>query len=73
VLRQGIRREHVLPVIAFCIVSDVLLIEAAVMGVGVALDRWPGPGACCPVGRRPVRDRLRSHRGLAGMARRRPT
>jgi L-lysine exporter family protein LysE/ArgO len=48
VLRQGIRREHVLPVIAFCIVSDVLLIGAAVVGVGVALDRWP---ALVPVAR----------------------
>lgn len=42
VLRQGLRREHVLPVIAVCIVSDVVLIGAAVGGVGLALQRWPG-------------------------------
>lgn len=42
VLRQGIRREHVLPVVAFCVVSDVFLIGGAVLGVGVALEAWPG-------------------------------
>ncbi len=48
ILRQGIRRQHVLPVIAFCIVSDILLIAASVAGVGLALDRWP---ALVPVAR----------------------
>ncbi len=34
ILRQGIRREHVLPVVAVCIASDVLLIGAGVAGFG---------------------------------------
>jgi L-lysine exporter family protein LysE/ArgO len=42
VLRQGIRGEHVLAVVAVCLVSDVLAIAAGVAGLGVVLDRWPG-------------------------------
>ena len=34
VLRQGIRREHVLPVVAMCTVSDMLLIAAGIAGFG---------------------------------------
>jgi L-lysine exporter family protein LysE/ArgO len=41
-LRQGLRREHVLPLVVFCIASDVILIGVAVAGLGVALDQWPG-------------------------------
>ena len=32
VLRQGIRREHVLPVVAVCTASDIVLILAGVVG-----------------------------------------
>ncbi|NUO58263.1 MAG: amino acid transporter [Hamadaea sp.] len=40
VLRQGLRREHVLPVVALCAVSDALLITAGVAGLGtVVADR----------------------------------
>ncbi len=51
VLRQGIRREHVLPVVVICAVSDALLIAAGVAGLGfvisaapwlVAVARWAG-------------------------------
>ena len=31
VLRQGIRREHVLPVVALCTVSDIALIAAGIV------------------------------------------
>jgi L-lysine exporter family protein LysE/ArgO len=41
VLRQGIRREHVLPVIAFCTVSDIVLITAGIAGVGVLISAHP--------------------------------
>lgn len=38
VLRQGLRREHILPVVLICIASDVVLIAAGVAGIG-ALTR----------------------------------
>lgn len=37
VLRCGIRREHVLPLVAFCAASDALLIAAGVGGAGALL------------------------------------
>jgi L-lysine exporter family protein LysE/ArgO len=42
VLRQGLRREHVLPVVLACAVSDALLISAGVAGFGTlsALAPW---------------------------------
>ncbi|MET0424660.1 MAG: LysE/ArgO family amino acid transporter [Actinoplanes sp.] len=51
VLRQGLRREHVLPVVLTCAVSDLLLILAGVGGLGavvlaspdtVTVIRWIG-------------------------------
>ena len=39
VLRQGLRGEHVLAVVAVCAVSDLVLITAGVAGTGVLLDR----------------------------------
>ena len=51
VLRQGIRREHVLAVVLICITSDAVLIVAGVAGAGalftavpwlVAVARWGG-------------------------------
>lgn len=42
VLRQGLRREHVAPVVAFCALADVLLIAAGVLGLGQALGDRPG-------------------------------
>lgn len=41
VLRQGIRREHVLLVVAICAASDALLIVAGVSGVGLAAATFP--------------------------------
>jgi L-lysine exporter family protein LysE/ArgO len=51
VLRQGLRREHVLPVVLTCALSDLILILAGVGGLGavvrtrpdaVAAIRWVG-------------------------------
>jgi L-lysine exporter family protein LysE/ArgO len=41
VLRQGIRREHVLPVVAMCTVSDIALIAAGIAGVGALVSAHP--------------------------------
>jgi L-lysine exporter family protein LysE/ArgO len=41
VLRQGIRREHVLAVVAICTVSDVALIAAGVAGFGALITAYP--------------------------------
>ncbi len=51
VLRQGIRREHVLALVLFCAVSDALLIAAGIGGAGAVIrgnaqllniTRWGG-------------------------------
>lgn len=41
VLRQGIRREHVGVVVALCVLSDLVLTQAGVLGVGTALASRP--------------------------------
>jgi len=41
VLRQGLQREHVGPIVLFCIVSDCILISAGVAGMGAALALVP--------------------------------
>ncbi len=42
VLRQGLRREHVVSVVAFCAAADALLITAGVLGMAQALGDRPG-------------------------------
>jgi L-lysine exporter family protein LysE/ArgO len=42
VLRQGLRREHVGPVVLFCAVADALLIAAGVAGMAQALGERAG-------------------------------
>ncbi len=42
VLRQGLRGEHVAPVLAVCTVSDWILIAAGVAGAGALLEGSPG-------------------------------
>lgn len=42
VLRQGLRREHVGSVVAFCAVADALLVTAGVLGMAQALGDRPG-------------------------------
>jgi L-lysine exporter family protein LysE/ArgO len=41
VLRQGIRREHVLAVVAVCAASDLALIAAGVAGFGALIAAYP--------------------------------
>jgi L-lysine exporter family protein LysE/ArgO len=41
VLRQGLRREHVGPIVAFCAASDAILMAAGVAGIGTLLKAWP--------------------------------
>ncbi len=44
VLRQGLRREHVLAVVLTCALSDALLIAAGVAGFGVLSELAPWLG-----------------------------
>ena len=41
VIRQGLKRQHVLTVVLFCAVSDALLIAAGTAGLGRAIDSVP--------------------------------
>lgn len=41
VLRQGLKKEFVLPVVLLCIFGDVLMISLGIAGVGVAIAAWP--------------------------------
>ncbi len=41
-LRQGIKREHVWPVVVLCALSDALLIAAGVAGLGALVQQSPG-------------------------------
>ena len=41
VLRQGIRREHVVVVVAICALSDAVLIVVGITGIGVVIERFP--------------------------------
>ncbi|MFK7752911.1 MAG: LysE/ArgO family amino acid transporter [Sedimentitalea sp.] len=41
VLRQGIRRQHVLAVVMTCAISDAVLIAAGVAGFGALAQQWP--------------------------------
>lgn len=41
VLRQGVRREHLLAVVAVCAVSDAVLIIVGVSGIGLVLQAVP--------------------------------
>jgi L-lysine exporter family protein LysE/ArgO len=41
VLRQGLRREHVLIIVSFCILADLLLIGAGVAGIARVLGQAP--------------------------------
>jgi L-lysine exporter family protein LysE/ArgO len=42
VLRQGLHRQHVGPVVLVCVLSDVALITAGVAGAGAVLEGRPG-------------------------------
>jgi L-lysine exporter family protein LysE/ArgO len=50
VLRQGLLREHVGAVVAWCAVADAVLMIAGVLGIGGVLARWPGLAAALTIG-----------------------
>ncbi|MGK2868584.1 MAG: L-lysine exporter [Mycobacterium sp.] len=50
VLRQGIRGEHVVPVIALCTVSDLILIAAGIAGVGALITAHPSAMMVAKIG-----------------------
>jgi L-lysine exporter family protein LysE/ArgO len=69
VLRQGLAREHVAPVVAICAVSDLVLILAGVAGIGTVIRqagwvidvvRWLGVVFLTAYG---VRSLLKARRG----------
>jgi L-lysine exporter family protein LysE/ArgO len=73
VLRQGLRGEHVVPVVAVCAVSDVVLIAGGVAGTGALLDqvpelvdvmRWAGAAFLVGYGALAARRALRPAEGL---------
>lgn len=41
VLRQGIRRDAVLPIVAICTASDAVLMTLGITGVGAVVKSWP--------------------------------
>src|ERR1700743_158835 len=41
VLRQGIRKEHVAPIVFFCALADLILIGAGVLGLASVLGDSP--------------------------------
>ena len=68
VLRQGIRGEHVLPIVVVCMVSDVVAITVGVAGFGVVLERWPAVLPIAQIGRRALPARVRCPVGDARLA-----
>lgn len=50
VLRQGIRREHVLAVVSVCALSDLVLITAGIAGIGVLVTAHPQTVTIAKVG-----------------------
>jgi len=41
VLRQGLRKDHVLAIVAVCALSDVVLILAGIAGIGAIIEQAP--------------------------------
>ena len=41
VLRQGLKGQHVLPLVLFCAFSDAILVSVGVMGFGAIVGLWP--------------------------------
>ena len=48
VLRQGLRREHVLAVVLVCAISDAVLVAAGVAGFGALAEMVPGLNPAFP-------------------------
>lgn len=41
VLKQGLLRQHLFPVAAICILSDIVLISSGIAGLGTLIKHWP--------------------------------
>ncbi|QGU01833.1 Arginine exporter protein ArgO [Corynebacterium kalinowskii] len=41
IIKQGIKREHVVPILIVCLLSDVILILGGTLGVGVLVESAP--------------------------------
>jgi L-lysine exporter family protein LysE/ArgO len=41
VLRQGLARQHVFPIVLLCALSDAILLSAGVLGLGALIERNP--------------------------------
>jgi len=41
ILQQGLRKQHVLPLVAFCALADALLILLGVYGLGILINQSP--------------------------------
>jgi L-lysine exporter family protein LysE/ArgO len=50
VLRQGLLREHVGPIVVFCALADLLLMAAGVLGLGQALAAVPALATALALG-----------------------
>ncbi|KDF00212.1 amino acid transporter [Mycolicibacterium aromaticivorans JS19b1 = JCM 16368] len=50
VLRQGIRREHVLAVVSVCAISDLLLITTGIAGIGAIITAHPNTVTVAKIG-----------------------
>ncbi|MDG2529707.1 LysE/ArgO family amino acid transporter [Caulobacter endophyticus] len=50
VLRQGLKREHVAPIVLFCALADATLIIAGVNGLGAVLTLVPGLSVALSLG-----------------------
>lgn len=50
ILRQGLRREHVGSVVAFCAITDLILMAAGVAGLGAGLHEAPALTAALTLG-----------------------
>lgn len=50
VLRQGLKREHVWPIVLFCAAADAMLIVAGVNGLGALLSAIPGLSTALSLG-----------------------
>jgi L-lysine exporter family protein LysE/ArgO len=76
VMRQGLKRQHVLTVIVICILSDILLISCGVMGLGSAINshqvlqsaaRFGGAAFLLVYGLQAARRTLSAHRMEIGL------
>ncbi len=71
VLRQGLARQQVGPVVAVCMLSDIVLITAGVAGIGTIVEQAPGVLVAVRWARRGLPDGVRRALAAARGPRRR--